>query len=33
MPLFCAAAPLRGDIRKDMKSVVSISSDLIALPL
>ena len=31
MPLFRAAAPVRGDIRKDMKSVVSSNSDLIGL--
>ena len=33
MPLFRAAAPLRGDIRNDMKSLVSINSDRIARPL
>ena len=33
MPLFRAAAPRSGDMRKDMKSVVSISSDRIAVPL
>ena len=33
MPLFLVAAPVSGVIRKDRKSRVSISSDLIALPL
>ena len=30
MPLFRAAVPLKGDIRKDTKSVVSINSDRLA---
>ena len=33
MPLLRAALPFNGDIRNDTKSVVSISSDRIALPL
>ena len=33
MPLLRAAAPVSGDMRNDRKSLVSINSDLIALPL